>query len=428
MPHSNAVKLKRSFWRRKRFWAFLVLGVLLLLFASCRSTRMIMKTAPSKPNGPLAHPAINVTSVTEWEAGKPALLKAFADHIYGGLDVTIKLEPTRTVQLDGTHFNGSANLEFQHFEVFKNGTMTGRNFGMVIVRPAKSTGPTPIIMMQNFCPNHDVIPHPDVPRPDRVTFSCAGDGFMAKMFTYFFGRYITTPPIDAIMKRGYALAIVYPSEFVPDDRHTGQTVLDTVFADQPRQTRTGAIAAWALQFSAMSTHLESDARFSEQIAYGHSRFGKSALLAAAINTNIDAVISHQSGTGGASLTRDKPGETLADITQGYPFWFSPSYAAYRDREADMPIDQHQLLALIAPRPVLLGNARRDVWSDPNGAFRAAQGATPVYDLYGKTGLGQAKLTDFTPEADIVFWMRPGTHGVVKEDWPAFLTFLDRHIK
>ena len=92
------------------------------------------------------------------------------------------------------------------------------------------------------------------------------------------------------------------------------------------------------------------------------------------------------------------------------------------------MDQHQLIALMAPRPLLLGNAKRDVWSDPEGAFRAAKGAAPAYKVYGSDGLRQSKLTQFDPKADIAFWMRPGTHGVVKEDWPAFLEFMDAHFK
>jgi len=94
----------------------------------------------------------------------------------------------------------------------------------------------------------------------------------------------------------------------------------------------------------------------------------------------------------------------------------------------MPIDQHALLALIAPRPIFLGNARRDVWSDPNGGFRAAQGANSVYNLYNKQGLNQDKLKPYIPKNDISFYIRGGTHGVVKEDWPAFLDFLDAHKK
>jgi len=132
--------------------------------------------------------------------------------------------------------------------------------------------------------------------------------------------------------------------------------------------------------------------------------------------------------GGASLNKGKRGESIAEITEIYPHWFAQSYAEFADREEHMPLDQHALIALIAPRPLFLGNARRDVWSDPNGAFKAAIGATPVYNLYKKQGLNQDKLRPFIAGADISFHLRPGTHGIVKEDWPAFLAFLDAHTK
>jgi len=139
------------------------------------------------------------------------------------------------------------------------------------------------------------------------------------------------------------------------------------------------------------------------------------------------VISHQSGTGGASLNKRKKGESIEDITGQYPHWFSKTYAGYAGREEELPIDQHHLLALIAPRPILLGNARRDVWSDPNGALKAAIGADPVWKLYGADkGLRQQRYKPFNPDADLSLWIRSGTHGVVKEDWPAFLEFLDAH--
>ncbi|VAW05634.1 Glycoprotein gp2, partial [hydrothermal vent metagenome] len=188
-----------------------------------------------------------------------------------------------------------------------------------------------------------------------------------------------------------------------------------------------AIAAWAWGYSLMVDALEQDAEGPrDYISWGHSRYGKSALLAAAFDDRISAVIAHQSGTGGASLNRQKKGESVKAIVDGYPHWFAKAYENYAGEEETMPIDQHQLLALIAPRPVLLGNARRDVWSDPNGAFRAAMGADPVYKLYGAQGLDQNRLDVWAPAADIAYWIRPGTHGVVKEDWPAFLEFLDAH--
>jgi hypothetical protein len=139
-------------------------------------------------------------------------------------------------------------------------------------------------------------------------------------------------------------------------------------------------------------------------------------------------VSHQSGTGGAALNRKKNGESVKEITDTYPHWFSEAYAKKDWDSEDVSVDQHALLALVAPRPIFLGNARRDVWSDPNGSFRSAQGASDTYKLYNKTGLKQDSLKPFHPDADIGFYLRSGTHGVVKEDWPAFLVFLDAHIK
>ncbi|MEX0646114.1 MAG: hypothetical protein WD076_12440, partial [Parvularculaceae bacterium] len=223
----------------------------------------------------------------------------------------------------------------------------------------------------------------------------------------------------------------YPSEAVPESRRDGQaTLADLAAGHEDMRTRWGAVAAWAWIYSRVVDVLETNDRIDRDgfIAWGHSRYAKSALVAAAFDGRIDVVVAHQSGTGGASLNKEKVGESLKSITSQYPHWFAKSYEEFAGREEAMSVDQHGLLALIAPRPVLLGNARRDVWSDPSGAFRAAEGASPVYELYGVAGLEQKRMTPFMPTAKLSFWIRPGTHGVVKEDWPAFLEFLDAHRK
>ena len=368
-----------------------------------------MMIAPNSPKGKVAAPAITAKTVSAWEQQKPQLRRAFEEQVYGIMPKSFEtpLLSYRPILKHGFQ----ARIEEVQLK-----TSRGENYTAVLVMPEDASTSRPVIMMENFCPNHAVIPAKDISKPDGDYFDCSGDGIMGSIFGYFFGRYITTPPIDMIMERGYALAVIYPSATYPDnmsrfDRTTSPS----------KQHPWGTVGAWAYQFSSLSNYLKSDPRFSKTIAYGHSRYGKSALLAAAFDETIDGVIAHQSGTGGASLSKDKKGETVAAITESYPHWFAPSY-----QEEALTIDQHQLLALIAPRPILLGNARRDVWSDPEGAFRAAQGARPVYRLYGSEGLRQSKLTAFDASADIAFWIRPGTHGVVKEDWPAFLEFMDAH--
>ncbi len=377
-----------------------------------------MMQAPSKPKGEMAEPAISLETV---EQGKTDL----QTHIFGPIPTITSAEISDIRLITDDAFNGSARVE--EFIVTAGYGAANRPFHVVLISP-QTAEPVPIIMMQNFCPNHSVIPVEGVSRPTGDYFNCDGDGMMSNVFGYFFGRYIVSPPTEMIMKRGYALAVMYPHEFVPDSGESGLAVLGNLFPETSKANRPAALGVWASQFFYLAARLDEDDRYSDIITYGHSRFGKTALIAAAYDERIDGVIAQQSGTGGASLLKDKYGETIAEVTAQFPHWFTPKFTDYGDNPSALPLDAHHLLAAIAPRPILLGNAKRDVWSDPNGAFRAAQGATPIYLLYGSDGLRQTKLTDFDPAADIAFWMRPGTHGVVKEDWPAFLEFLDAHFK
>ena len=412
----------------KRFWLGIIILASLALLSSCSGARVLMQTAPSKPKGTLASPPIIAQSIEDWNAQKADIRARLEREIYGEMprNFETSIQARRTL----TEHDYDADIEELSLITLQlideSGGALGAAAGTaerileyqaVLVLPKNAAADTPIIMMENFCPNHNVIPNAGVSRPANLTFSCDGDGMMNSLMTYFFGRYIATPPIRDILKAGYGLAVIYPPATFPDNAKGFEAARK---AAPSSKHRWGAVAAWAYQFSTLSNALGS-LGYETTIAYGHSRYGKSALVAAAFDETIDGAIAHQSGTGGASLSRGKKGETVADITQSYPHWFTPAY-----REDTLTIDQHHLLALIAPRPILLGNAKRDVWSDPEGAFRAAQGATPVYNLYGQDGLRQEKLTAFEPSADIAFWMRPGTHGVVKEDWPAFLAFMDAH--
>ena len=122
--------------------------------------------------------------------------------------------------------------------------------------------------------------------------------------------------------------------------------------------------------------------------------------------------------------RDKTGETLHNLISIYAHWLTPNASNYSENPRTLPSDAHALLAFIAPKPILLGNARRDVWSDPEGAYQAAKWASQNTTQ----SFSARRLDDFKPEDDIAIWTRPGTHGIVKEDWPAFLDFLDAHFK
>ena len=216
---------------------------------------------------------------------------------------------------------------------------------------------------------------------------------------------------------------MYPPEFVPASSSRAPVIINNLFQHKTPRENHGTLGIWASLSIWLATEIKTQNMTDQVVAYGHSRYGKTALLAAAFSDNIDGAIAHQSGTGGASLLRDDKGESIQQVLENYPHWFSSKFSEFAANENTLPIDAHNLLALIAPRPVLLGNARRDVWSDPAGAFNAARAANSAW---GNHGLNANRLDEFRPDDSLSFWLRPGTHGIVKEDWPAFLDFMDAH--
>ncbi len=421
-----------------RVQKFLAVLVGAALTTGC--VQLTLAWAGLEPRGAAATPAIFAGENPDkdlWNTERTVQIRSLLErHIIGAMPDASSTQVLSKRTIDEAAFNGAGRLEewrisatatFNGVAVETSPVLGGDGFLVQLVTPNGASGPVPIIMMETFCPSWDAMPHLGVTKPEDAR-SMSG-GFFGGVATYVFGRFICTPPYEEILRRGYAVASFYPSSVVPDSAEEGLAELARLSAGyDDNETRWGAIGAWAWLYGRMTDAFETDDRFDRDafIVWGHSRYGKAALYAAAFDERIDAVIAHQSGTGGASLNRNKPGESIAGMTKQYPHWFARAYADLAGGETEIPVDQHHLLALIAPRPIMLGNARRDVWSDPNGAFRAAMGADPVWEMYGADGLSQARLDIWKPHADIAFWIRPGTHGVVEEDWPAFLEFLDAH--
>ncbi len=433
--------LARYFNPTKTLFIGLFLAAILIV-SGCTNLSYVINRAKLKPKGLSAQPEIVdanarvITSLGQWETARLFIQEQLQKYVYGTMPDQSSISIKDRTVIDKNAFEGSGTLE----EITMTATATfadvaneSKPFIIELITPNNQQGPVPVILMQSFSPRWSAIRHPGVSHPDNID---PEENRAGGLITFVFGRYVEAPPVKDILDRGYAVALVYPSEFVPDRGLSGLQALAALSqGHEDDQSRWGSIAAWGWGFSRMIDALEQDPRFAKDgfITYGHSRYGKSALVAAAFDPRISAVISHQSGTGGASLSKEKKGESIEEITNSYPHWFSKTYAAYAGREIELPLDQHYLLALVAPRPLLLGNARRDTWSDPNGALKAAIGASSIWGLYPSDaghvrGLQQEKLKPFLPEADIALWIRPGTHGVVKEDWPAFLQFLDAHIE
>ncbi len=368
-----------------------------------------------------------VRTADDWTQRRAPLLRAaFEEHVYGPVPVELKgREAGRRVV--SSAFKGAGPLE--EIDVVAGDGDAPAAFRMAIAWPkgASADNPVPVIIWENFCGNIGALGSEDLSEPINGV-SCRNDGMMPATIRLIFGKYIIEAPVEQITSRGYALATIFPGEVVADSSDGAAAGLERLGRLLPEGRKpNGAIAVWAAEFSWAIDVLDRDPRLdpARTAVFGHSRQGKAALLAAAFDPRIEASLPLQSGKGGATLTRSFAGETVKQITDSYGFWFAPAYATYSDREADIPVDQHQLLALVAPRPVMIGNGWKDVWSDPNGSFRAAVGAHPVYQLLGAKGLAQTGMRAKGPHGELDWFIREGGHGIRAKDWDAMLDFCDR---
>ena len=236
------------------------------------------------------------------------------------------------------------------------------------------------------------------------------------------------------MQRGYGVATAWYGDLEfdrPDGYRRGvRTTLAGAIRAKPEEW--GALGAWAWGMSRILDYLETNTAVDAHriIAVGHSRLGKATLWAGANDSRFAMVAANDSGEGGAALARRNVGESIKDLNRAFPHWFVHRYTAFDGHPERLPIDQHMLLSLMAPRPLYVSSASEDLWSDPKGEFMGAQATHAVYGLYGYSALPG----DFPPPVNtpigsrVGYHLRRGKHDITFFDWMAFADFADRNLK
>jgi hypothetical protein len=305
----------------------------------------------------------------------------------------------------------------------------GPKADLLLYLPAGARKPAPVILSLNFSGNQTAAPdtairlatlwHPQTHEKQQAPESSRGRAW---------------PDTEKVLARGYAFATLCYQDIEPDFNGGyvhGIRRLFTRPETEPAPDAWGAIGAWAYGLSRVLDYLarDKDVDAKRVALLGHSRLGKTALWAGALDQRFAMVLASCSGEGGAALARRDFGETARAITDRFPYWFCANFRKYADHTDQLPVDMHELIALNAPRPVYITGAEEDLWADPRGEFLACVAAGPVYKLLGAQDLGTEKMPPLNQPImrRLAFHYRTGKHEVTAYDWDQFLIFADRHL-
>jgi hypothetical protein len=376
-----------------------------------------------------------VTDSESWRDRRAEIKSLFETNVYGKMPGPAKVLAFRTTSTDSNALGGKATRKEVTVAFSKDPNAPG--IDLLIYIPNTGKGPYPTFLALNFYGNHATQPDPAITLSTRWMRADPTKGIVDHKATEK-SRGVDSGswPVERMIDRGYALVTAYYGDIDPDYDDGFQNGVHPLFYEEgqtrPKPDECGSIGAWAWGLSRALDYLETEPSFDAKRVglMGHSRLGKTALWAGACDPRFAIVISNQSGEGGAALTRRRFGETILRINNSFPHWFCENFKRYNDHEDDLPVDQHMLIALIAPRPVLVCSAAEDLWADPRGEFLAAKAADPVYRLLGTDGLGarQMPAPNQLVNTTIGYHIRPGKHGVLPADWEVYLDFADAHLK
>jgi hypothetical protein len=399
---------------------------------------------PEVPDVLLLSYGERVGSKEEWQEKRAPELRRLVQHYeYGYFPPKPQKFAAQLLREDPQALGGKATLK----EVEIRCTKPDAKVHLLIVVPNQRTGPVPCFLGLNFGGNYAVVADPQVRMPEGWVYEKFIGHEMNRAAEEGRGKEVEIWAIERSIDRGYAVATFYNGDIVPDQADLAherlkQFVPPGVSPDDPAAPAT--IAAWAWGFSRMIDYLVTDAQIdAKRIAVvGHSRNGKTALLAGAMDERIALVIPSQAGCGGTAPVRVAPellasepngrpkAETIAAINKNFPHWFNSNFKQFNAAPEKLPFDQHALIALCAPRPVLLTNAVEDVWANPTGQFEMLRAAEPAYRLVAGGGLAAAKMPPVGELMDsrLGYFIRPGEHAMTASDWKVWLDYADRWLK
>jgi len=334
---------------------------------------------------------------------RPEIIKLYERSIFGAIPANAPKVTWQVAETDPSAHGGKA---VRKRIVGRIGTAADApSMNVTLYTPTQSSKPVPVILLVNFTGGAPP----------------AGD-----------------PPVAAdIIARGWGYATVVYTEIQPDkvDTFDKGVIGVTLGSGQkaPADGEWAAIGAWSWGVMRIIDYLSTDSAVdAKHIAlFGHSRLGKTALWASALDERIAAVYASCSGEMGAALARRDFGETVDDMAQNFPYWFTSGFQKFAGRWADMPVDAHMLIALSAPRPVFITGGTQDQWADPVGEFKAEVAAGPVYKLLGKKDLGVTELPPLDKpviDGDLGWHYHTGGHAATEADWKAFLQFLGKYFQ
>ena len=375
-----------------------------------------------------------VTTVKQWEKQRRGeLLEIFSSQMYGRTPKEKIRVSYETLSENPNFLNGKATSKQVKY-IFTKGQKRHEAV-LLLVLPNHPKEKVPVFISYNYRGNHSVISDPSIILPSFYDMPRVPDHIRMENSWRERGNQAERWCFEKIIDRGYGVATMFYQDIYPDREGFDEHGIVSLFSDfnparkSPDQWQ--ALGAWAWGFSRIADYLETQKRVDRKkiIIMGHSRHGKAALWAGAQDKRFQIVISNNSGCGGAALSKRVFGENIARITNAFPHWFCPAFNRYANNEADLPFDQHQLVALIAPRFVYIASAEEDLWADPKGEMLAGYYATPVYELYGLKGLETNVMPPVNQPImnDIGYHIREGIHDVTDFDWLSYMDFADKHL-